>query len=157
MATHLGTLACRVLMNITTEIFFRPEEVAREQVNLPAPLFNRCVLLLNRSTTGNVFIPVRAMQYQAVIDDEEIIFVDNQGYAVQDGKGGRLIILSWQMPMHKSRDSLNEPVPIEVVYYVRADHNIHRRLIGEFPKALDLYDGRQKDVEKSAAILPFQP
>lgn len=146
-------------MHITTETFFRPEEVAREQVNLPAPLFNRCVLLLNRSTTGNVFIPVRAMQYQAVIDNDEIIFVDNQGYAVQDGKGGRLIILSWQMPMHESRDSLNEPVPIEIVYYVRKDHNIHRRLIGEFPKALDLYEDRLKennDAEQTATILPFQ-
>jgi hypothetical protein len=144
-------------MKITTETFFRPEEVAREQLNLPAPLFNRCVLLLNRSTTRNVFIPVRAMQYQAVIDDEEIIFVDNQGYAVQDGKGGRLIILSWQMPMSRSRDSLNKPVPIEVVYYVREDHDIHRRLIGEFPKALDLYEERLNDTDKTASILPFQP
>lgn len=28
------------------------------------------------------------MQYQAVIDTDEIIFVDNHGHAVQDGKGG---------------------------------------------------------------------
>ena len=69
-------------MKTTTETFFRPEEVAREQVNLPAPLFNRCVLLLNHSATNNVFIPVRAMQFQAVIDADEIIFVDNQGFAV---------------------------------------------------------------------------
>ena len=146
-------------MNITTETFFRPEEVAREQVNLPAPLFNRCVLLLNRSTTKNVFVPVRSMQYQAVIDAEEIIFVDNQGYAVQDGKGGRLIILAWQMPMHHSRDSLTEPVPIDVVYYVSDDHNTHRRLIGEFPKALDRYENRLNDSNNkglTAVILPFQ-
>jgi len=58
-------------MNITTETFFRPKEVAREQVNLPAPLFNRCLLLRNHSTTGNVFIPVRTMQYQAIIDADE--------------------------------------------------------------------------------------
>jgi hypothetical protein len=146
-------------MEITTETFFRPAEVAREQLNLPAPLFNRCVVLLNRSTTRNVFIPVRTMQYQAVIDAEEIIFVDNQGYAVQDGKGGRLIVLSWQMPMHRSRDSLTEPVPIEVVYYIKEDHNIHRRLIGEFPKALDLFEERLKENENAAqkaTILPFQ-
>jgi len=146
-------------MNITTDTFFRPGEVAREQVNLPAPLFNRCVLLLNRSTTKNVFVPVRTMQYQAVIDSDEIIFVDNQGYAVQDGKGGRLIILAWQMPMHKSRDSLNEPVPIEVIYYVREDHNTHRRLIGDFPKALERYENRLNENdnrEKTAVILPFQ-
>ena len=144
-------------MEITTETFFRPAEVSREQLNLPAPLFNRCVVLLNRSTTRNVFIPVRTMQYQAVIDAEEIIFVDNHGYAVQDGKGGRLIILAWQMPMHHSRDSLTRPVPIEVVYYVREDHNIHRRLMGEFPKALDLFEERLKGTEKTASILPFQP
>ena len=144
-------------MRITTETFFRPAEVAREQLNLPAPLFNRCLLLLNRSITKNVFVPVRTMQYQAVIDDDEIIFVDNQGYAVQDGKGGRLIILAWQMPMHHSRDSLTEPVPIKVVYYIREGHDTHRRLIGEFAKALDLFEERLKDAEKTASILPFQP
>ncbi len=146
-------------MKITTETFFRPAEIAREQVNLPAPLFNRCVLLLNHSTNNNVFVPVRTMQYQAVIDADEIIFVDNQGYAVQDGEGGRLIILAWQVPMHKSRDSLSEPVPIEVVYYVNDDHGIHRRLIGEFPKALDIFEDRLKESNKNemaAVILPFQ-
>jgi len=146
-------------MKTTTETFFRPEEVAREQVNLPAPLFNRCVLLLNHSATNNVFIPVRAMQFQAVIDADEIIFVDNQGYAIQDGEGGRLIMLAWKMPMHMSRDSLNKPVPIDVVYYVRDDHDTHRRLIGEFPKALDRYEDRLKesnDADKTATILPFQ-
>jgi hypothetical protein len=60
------------------------------------------------------------MQYQAVIDTDEIIFVDNHGHAVQDGKGGG-------------------------------------RLIGEFPKALDLFEERLKDAEKTASILPFQP
>ena len=146
-------------MNFTTETFFRAEEAGHEQLKLPATLFNRCVLLLNHSATGNVFVPVRSMQYQAVIDADEIIFVDNQAYAVQDGNGGRLIVLSWKVPLHSSRDSLNEPVPIDVVYYVHDDHHIHRRLIGEFPKALDLYENRQRknsDTEKTAAILPFR-
>ena len=147
-------------MNITTETFFRPEEVAREHINLPAPLLNRCVLLMNHSTTGNVFVPVRTMQYQAVIDTDEIIFVDNQGYAVQNGKGGRLIIVAWQFPTRHSRDSLCEPVPIDVVYYIREDHDIHRRLIGEFPKALDRYEERLRECDgtgKTATILTFQP
>ena len=147
-------------MKITTETFFRPKEVTREHVKLPAPLFNRCLLLRNHSATGNVFIPVRSMQYQAVIDADEIIFVDNQGYAVQNGKGGRLIVLAWKMPAHHSRDSLSEPVPIEVVYYIREDHDTHRRLIGELPKALDRYEERVRELngtDKTAAILPFQP
>lgn len=147
-------------MNITTETFFRPKEIARESVNLPAPLFNRCLLLRNHSATGNVFIPVRSMQYQAIIDAEEIIFVDNQGYAVQNGKGGRLIVLAWKIPAHRSRDSLSEPVPIEVVYYLREDHDTHRRLIGELPKALDRHEELVRELngtDMTASILPFQP
>ncbi len=57
------------------------------------------------------------MQFQAVIDPEEIIFVDSLGYAVENGHGGRLIVLAWQFTSHGPRDSLTEPVPIEVVYY----------------------------------------
>ena len=143
----------------TTETFFRPDEIARERLNLPAPLFNRCRLLLNRCQTEHVFVPVRTMQILAVIDEEEIIFVDNQGYAVQNGKGGRLIILSWLLPAHHSRDSLSEPVPIEVVYYIREDHDTHRRLIGELPKALDRDEERLREhdgTDSTATILPFQ-
>lgn len=146
-------------MKITTETFFRPKEVAREHIRLPAPLLNRCLLLRNHSATGNVFIPVRTMQYQAIIDADEVIFVDSQGYAVQNGKGGRLIVLSWQLPTHQSRDSLIEPVPIEVVYYIRHDHDTHRRLIGELPKALDRYEKRLREYEgtnRTASILPFK-
>ena len=147
-------------MNITTETFFRSEELVREQVNLPAALFNRCVLLLNHSATRNVFIPVRSMQYQAVIDSDEIIFVDNQGYAVQGGKGGRLIVLAWKVALHGPRDSLTEPVPIDVIYYGLERHETHRRLMGEFPKALDIYEERLRgnsDAGKTATILHFQP
>ena len=116
-------------MTGSTEIFFRREETAREQVTLPAQLFNRCLLLLNHAPTANVFVPVRSMQLQAVIDQDEIIFVDNHGYAVKDGHGGRLIVLAWEMAFHSPRDSLNEPVPIEVRYYGPERHEIHRRLM----------------------------
>lgn len=146
-------------MNITSETFFRPREIAREQVNLPASIFNRCVLLLNHSPTGHVFVPVRTMQFQAVIDNDEIIFVDNQGYAVQDGNGDRLIVIAWQAPLHSSRDSLSEPVPIDIVYYVDNNHETHRRLVGEFPKALDIFEERAKTngrTEMTADVLPFR-
>lgn len=145
-------------MPVITETFFRPEEIAREQVNLPAALFNRCVLLLNNSATKNVFVPVRSMQFQAVIDAEEIIFVDNQSYAVRAGHGGRLIVIAWEVALHGRRDSLSEPVPIEIAYYANENHETHRRLMGEFPKALDLYETRMKADEqegKTATVLPF--
>jgi len=145
-------------MTRSSETFFRREETAREQVLLPAPLFNRCLLLLNHSRTAHVFAPIRTMQFQAVIDKDEIIFVDNHGYAVKDGHGGRLIVLAWKVALHGPRDSLNEPVPIEIVYYGNESHETHRRLMSEFPRALDLYEARIKETDtddKTATILPF--
>ena len=147
-------------MGVSTETFFRPPEIARERVNLPAPLFNRCLLALNHATTRHAFVPIRSMQYQAVIDDSEIIFVDNQGYAVSEGQGGRLIVLAWDVALRTARDSLIEPVPIEIVYYNSDGHEIHRRLMGEFPKALDRYEARQKEdrgESVTASVLPFRP
>jgi hypothetical protein len=145
-------------MKVTTETFFRPTEIARERVKLPSPLFNRCLLLLHRSTTNNAFIPIRSMQYQAVIDSGEIIFVDNHGYAVSDGHGGRLIMLAWDLGTHGRRSSLNEPVPIEIVYYNSEGHEIHRRLMSEFPRALEICEKRLKETYqqgRTATILPF--
>jgi hypothetical protein len=145
-------------MRSTTEIFFRPEETSRERVTLPAPLYNRCRLLLARCPRPHVFVPIRTMQYQAVIDSEEIIFVDNQGYAVRDGRGGRLIVLAWEVTLGSSRESLTEPVPIEIVYFGRETHDTHRRLMSEFPRALSLYETRQQGdsgAGLSATILPF--
>jgi hypothetical protein len=148
-------------MGVTSETFFRPAEIARERVNLPAPLFNRCLLALNHSETRNAFIPIRSMQYQAVIDEFEIIFVDNQGYAVSEGQGGRLIVLAWDVALRSTRDSLTAPVPIEIIYYNSDGHEIHRRLMSEFPKALDRYEVLRKEAggEKNltASVLPFRP
>ena len=80
-------------MDSSSEIFFRRKEKAREQVSLPAPLFNRCLLLLNHAATAHVFVPVRAMQFQAVIDSDEIIFVDNLGYAVEHDQAATVSVL----------------------------------------------------------------
>jgi hypothetical protein len=146
-------------MGSSTEIFFRPEETDRERVTLPAPFFNRCRLLLASCPRSHVFVPIRTMQYLAAIDRGEIFFVDNQGYAVHDGRGGRLIVLSWEVALEKPRKSLIEPVPIEIVYFGRATHDIHRRLMSEFPKALSLYEEKQQRESggcQPATILPFR-
>jgi len=145
-------------MGSTTEIFFRPGETARERLTLPATLYNRCRLLLARCQHPHVFVPIRTMQYQAVIDSEEIIFVDNQGYAVRDGHGGRLIVLAWKVALEIPRESLTEPVPVEIIYYGHETHDTHRRLMSEFPRALSLLESRQQRDSAncpSAKILPF--
>ena len=123
--------------------FFRPEEVTREQTMIPAELFNHSRLLLGRSNTDCQFVPIRSMQYQAVITSSEIIFVDAQDYAVHDGEGGRLIVMAWEMGSAASRDSLTEPVPITEVHYHEHLDDLRRPLQQEFYRAMNLMLERQ--------------
>jgi hypothetical protein len=114
------------------ETFFRPPEHSRQASALPADLYNALQLLLKGQTGRCVFVPIRAMQYQAVVERAEVIFVDSQGgYAHQDGEGGRLIRIAWVLPPPAGRDSLTEPVPCEVVYYAPGLKETQWRLIGE--------------------------
>jgi hypothetical protein len=144
----------------TTETFFRPEEVDRSQINLSAELFNRCRLLLSRCESEHLFVPIRSMQYQAVIDREEAIFVDNLGgYAIRDGEGGRLIVLAWVFGQRTERDSLSAPVSIERIAYNDQAVEIHRRLMSEFPKALERLEEKVRESgcePKRKSVLPFR-
>jgi len=40
--------------------------------------YNLAFTLLSRSTTGSLFIPIRAMQYLAILDAEEFVFLDGE-------------------------------------------------------------------------------
>ncbi len=147
------------MVTLTTETFFRPEAFAREKLSIPATLYNRCRLMLARCEYEHVFVPVRAMQMLAVIDEEEIIFVDNQAYAVRDGEGGRLIMLAWLYRHAERGDDLGGPAPIELVYYHDSARDLHNRLIGEFSKALDLMEQRYKKhgcEPQAKKVLPFR-
>ena len=82
------------------------------------------------------------MQFQGVIERGETIFVDSHGgYAVQNGEGGRPIVLAWQFPT-QTRDSLSEPMPLQVVSYRNDSEELHRRLVGEFAQAVELVKHR---------------
>jgi hypothetical protein len=114
------------------ETFFRPPEHSRQASALPADLYNALQLLLKGERGSCVFVPLRALQYQAVVESDEVIFVDSQGgYAHQDGDGGRLIRIAWALSPPTRRDSLSEPVPCEVVYYAPGLKETQWRLIGE--------------------------
>ncbi|MCG7866811.1 MAG: hypothetical protein N0E37_08840 [Candidatus Thiodiazotropha taylori] len=141
-----------------SEIFFRPDELACERLTIPAPLYNQCRLMLSRCQYEHVFIPVRTMQIQAVLDEEEVIFIDNQAYAVKDGQGGKLIRLAWKFRRDLDRDNLAEPAPIDMIYYDEKARELHNRLIGEFKKAMDLLEERAKEhgcEPKVKRVLPF--
>lgn len=127
------------------ETFFRPTEAARMPWTMPPPLYRDWRTLLRRSVTGCVFVPVRSMQLQAVVDDEEIIFVDSQGYEVHNGVGGRVILLAWRPTPPAELVSVNEPIPCEIISYRSGLEDTQRRLVGEFAKAL------RQQIEKTAA------
>ena len=143
---------------VVGHVFFRPDEVARERTHIPSELFNRCRLMLNRCGGEYAIVPVPAMQYQAVIEAREIFFVDNLAYAVRGGEGGKLIMLAWENRRTTSRDSLTEPVPIELVYYRPEIREVHRRLMSEFPKALGRAEQRMRETDfrvPNRRVLPF--
>lgn len=141
-------------MQIRREIFFRGDALRQDRVTIPADLYNHARLLLRRADigTGCVFVPVRTLQFQAVLNSEEVVFVDSQGYAVRNGEGGRVILLAWQFDAAQHRDSLTEPVPIVVVHYAPDLDVIQRRLLSEFHQAVNLMLERQSSARCDASM-----
>jgi hypothetical protein len=142
------------------ETFFRPDEHSRERSALPADIVNAMRTLLSRSGGSCVFVPIRAMQYQAVVERDEIVFVDaHGGYAHQDGEGGRLIRIAW-LPAHAGeRDSLSAPVPCDMVYYFPDLKDVQRRLLAEMRPALQQFVRRETERAGGAVerrVLPFR-
>lgn len=142
-----------------TELFFRPDSLACERLTIPAALYNRCRLATSRCPNEHVFVPIRSMQIMAVIDLEEIIFVDSQAYAVQDGQGGRLVCLAWVFRPDTGRSDLTEPAPIELLYYRKDARELHSRLVGELIQALEQMEERLREGDcerRSSKVIPFR-
>ena len=146
-------------MRIDTEVFFRPEEIERETSSIRADLFNRCRRALACSVTDCTFVPVRSMQLLAVITRDEVVFVDSLNYAVRDGRGGRLIMLAWDLSKGGQRDSLAAPIPLEIIYFHENIRDLHTRLMSEFPPALDTFEKHARTEpgqQGQAEIVPFR-
>jgi hypothetical protein len=99
------------------------------------------------------------MQFLAVMDKDEIVFVDSQSYAVSEDEGGRLILIAWQFKEPHEREALTAPLPCEVVFYESKNVDTQLRLVSEFRKALELMDQRYRDEQipaKGAKILSLR-
>ncbi len=125
------------------ERFYRQAEIARLPAYLPAATYNLAHTLLARAG-GCLFVPIRGMQYMAVLDAEEFIFVDSQNKA--------WVEIAWQHFRPQARASLNERVPFEVVHYLPQASETMKRLPGEFYKALFVLDERQKPAEPAVVL-----
>lgn len=125
---------------------YRDLEIKRELRQLPAAIYNLSHTLLARSSSGNLFIPIRAMQYLAIMDAEEIIFLD--------GEHKCWIDISWQKFHPQARSSLDEPVEYTAVYYRENTEQLMSRLQAEFPRALQELAKKEK-LEGPARVLKF--
>lgn len=127
------------------ERFYRGEEIARIPAVVPAATYNLAHVLLARAGRC-LFVPLRSLQYMAVLDAEEFIFVDSQNKA--------WVELAWQHFRPQRRTALDAPVPFELVHYAPAAAETMKRLPGEFYQALKVLAERSLPAH-DAQILPL--
>jgi hypothetical protein len=105
----------------------RRQPLASEARHLPAATYNLARTLQARQG-GALFVPIRAMQFLAIVDAEEFIFIDHQ-YK-------NWVEIAWQGFRPQARQSLDDAVAYTAVYYQPDGAETMRRLHAEFPKAL---------------------
>lgn len=131
-------------MEITT---YRDQAFASETRFLPGAIYNQAMTLLSHAGTDQLFVPIRSMQYLAIIDHEEFVFID--------GERKCWIDIAWRNFKPQARTSLEDPVQYEAVYYRLESIDWMRRLQGEFPLALRQYADKEKKPDTPARVLKF--
>ncbi len=129
---------------------YRDEEISRESRQLPASTYNLAITLLARCGGGHLFVPIRGMQYMAIIDAEEFVFID--------GERKCWIDIAWQNFKRHDREALDQPIAYQAVFY-RAHSagtaGIMTRLQREFPLALRALADKTP-VRGATHIIPFR-
>ena len=132
------------------ESFYREAPIEIRPAQLPADLYNLAHRLLVRGGADCLFVPIRSIQYLAVIDPEEIIFVDREAK--------HLVELAWRTFRPQARAALTDPVSYEQHLYLDKARATLVSLQGEFLKALSLMDERTAATGRSPGdtqVLPF--
>jgi len=143
-----------------TQSFFTPDEFFCLKTRLLSKTYNLAHILLTRSQSSHLFIPIRSMQYLAIIEKNAFWFVDSLAYAVREDEGGRLIRVSWHPIINANeRDGLTQNMDCRVIFYGGDMREIQNRLNGEFYESMRLIDQRHRDslnTECKVSILPLR-
>jgi hypothetical protein len=126
------------------ETFYRGDELQRSRRTMPARTYNLTRILLSRQADRAVFVPIRSMQYLAIVEAAEFNFVHSEAR--------REIDICWQHFSPRERAALDDPVGYDAVYFSRAADDTMRRLQGEFARALELMASRSVPAGGSAVI-----
>ncbi len=116
-------------------ILFRDNELASELRQLSAETYNTARVLLVQSEAGNLFVPIRSMQYLAIVDSEEIVFVDSASK--------NRVAIAWTDFKPQQRSGLLDPVSYMARYYCNDSETTMQRLQGEFLLALRAMQDKQ--------------
>jgi len=125
---------------------YRDAELSREPGFLPAAIYNIANTLLARSPNNCLFVPIRSMQYLAILDADEFVFLDGERKCWVD--------IAWQKFRPQDRAALTEVVAYEVVYYQPSAGDLMPRLQAEFHKALNEYAAKGR-FDGPAKVLKF--
>lgn len=125
---------------------YREPELSRESRFLPAAIYNLAQTLFSRSTAHCLFVPIRSMQYLAIIDAEEFVFLD--------GERKCWIDIAWQNFRPQLRTTLEDPVAFQAVYYRADSAQLMSRLQAELPRALGEL-AKKETLHGDARILKF--
>lgn len=144
-----------------THSFFIPDEFSCQESRILSQTYNLAHVLLHRSESDHLFIPIRPLQYLGIIEKDAFWFVDSLAYAVRDNEGGRLIRVSWHPIVDENhhRDSLEQNIDCNVIFYGDDMSTIQTRLCSEFYQAMLQMDQRHRDSIKTdctVSILPLK-
>lgn len=129
------------------ETFFRSRELKRENRMLPAETYNLAKILRLHFGEGALFVPIRSLLYLAVVERDEIVFLDG---TVSHNN----VVLAWRKFRPQERTGLDEPLPYETVYYAEEALGIVPRLQREFHKALRRLQ-ESRPAKEDAEIVPL--
>ncbi len=127
--------------------FVRGDELSRQQRAMSAMLYNKIHLIFSRVKGDHLFVPIRSMQYLAIVDNEEIVFVD--------GLVPRTIEFSWQSFRPQERENLRDSVNYECVIYEAKANQTMQRLSSEFFTALEILESRESCPQLDSTVTPF--
>ncbi|MBF0265760.1 MAG: hypothetical protein HQL46_10845 [Gammaproteobacteria bacterium] len=122
-------------------IFVRNETIKLQQRTLPADYYNQIHLLFAQAKDSQVFIPIRSMQFLAVIDKTEVMFV----HSVRK----QFVCVSWNHFKPQERETLTDVVSYQCEIYEQEYLDVMLRLHGEFLNAIQLFKEKQPNPKPS--------
>lgn len=127
---------------------YRDDAVSSQSRTLRAQTYNMGRILLAKNPDGVVFLSIRSMQFLAILDAEEWVFVD--------GEKKHLIEVAWQKFRPQSRTAIDDAVPFEAMFYTEESPGLMSRLESAVHEALLQEVNRMQFEKKQGDVLPFR-